>query len=236
MISVDAKKRFVAASKLIGADAASIEKFEAVRDLIKGLNPRADRLLEKCSETISKVEKLQKSEVVDLTAEALPENTEEEKRRKKAILLFIRSWKELEGEIERIRTEFESGQESGAEQAISLAKIAAFAKGPFGILTIAAVLIAGALIFLNGNKEPGVQISAGTGASSNSKVQVINYNGKKIALSQLEVREGPDCDSPHYHAKYNGIVKVIDGSSIVDPGSCAFGRVKETQVEEIDAI
>src|SRR3989304_3279562 len=112
MDNADAKEKFLAASKLLVGETTTVEKFEEVRKLVKGINPRIDRLLESCSEAISKIEKLQKGEVVELTAESLPEESDEQKRRKKALLFFIRSFKELQSEVARVRNEFADGNES----------------------------------------------------------------------------------------------------------------------------
>ena len=132
MNSQDAKEKFLVASKLIFDETTSTEKFEEVRKLIKGINPQVDRLLESCSEAISKIEKLQKGDVIDLTAESLPEKTGEEKRRKKAILFFVKSWRDLQDEMERVRAEFEKGQgKSGKEKVESLGRITAQTKKPF---------------------------------------------------------------------------------------------------------
>lgn len=254
----DAKARFIAASKLISADTASIEKFEAVRDLISGLNPQVDNLLKKCSEAISKIEKLQKNDVIEFSAESLPENTEEQKKRKKVILLFIRYWRDLQSEMERVRAEFEDrGEKSSQEQVAGAGKIAAFAKGPFGIITLAAVIIAVILIFIGGKNQNQVQTQASISTSnvspsptpsstpssspSNKKVKVITYNKKKIALTELRVATGPDCmvervEVAHYHALERIAVRALDGTTIQDPGSCGFGKVEEVKVEEVDAI
>lgn len=240
----DSKRRFLAARKLLD-DSADIEKFESVRELIKGLNPKVDRLLDNCSEAISKIEKLQKGEVLELSADSLPDRTDEEKKRKKAIILFISRWKELGAEVNRVRSELESIDEKGTDgTASSFAKIAAFAKGPFGIITILAILIAGALIYVDGQKQdPGHdQTPTITSIPSNkSKIKVISYQNKRIALSELRAGVGPECttkgeEMSHYHALNSVDVQAIDGSRVTDPGGCGFGKVAEIQVMEIDAI
>lgn len=62
--------------------------------------------------------------------------------------------------------------------------------------------------------------------------------GDVIELA-LEVRTGPDCtnspqQAPHYHAKNGQFVRATDGTIIQDPGSCAFGKVNEVQIEELE--
>ena len=134
-------------------DSTTFEKFERVRTLIQGINPAIDKALTSCSTAIGKLKKLQEGEVIELTLEALPEETDKEKRRKKAILLLLSSWRNLRSEVKRVMALYGSGKADGKmtaqEHAGTLAKIFAFAKGPFGLVTVAAALIAGVLILLN---------------------------------------------------------------------------------------
>lgn len=232
----DSQKRFLAAYQLLDKSSPSIEKLEAVRDLIRGINPRADKALEQCLKALSKVEKLQKGEVVELTVEHLPENSEEEKRRKKALLFFIKSFKELRGEIERVNGEFakSEGQDQSFKNSVkTFGKIAAFAKGPFGIVTLAAVLIVGIFaIYVNKQtdniskaNDNVLSTVSQTTANPKPKIQVIMAGDKKIPLTEVIVARGPDCDSAHYHAKDHTAVGATDGTIISDPGACGFGRV-----------
>lgn len=78
MDAADAKNRFLAASELLRGDAITIDKLHSIRDLIRGINPRVDELLNNCLSAVSKNQKLEKSEVIELSQENLPENTEEE--------------------------------------------------------------------------------------------------------------------------------------------------------------
>ena len=261
----DSRKKFDSAARILDGQSTTFEKFESIRTLTGGFNPKVDRALESCSKALSTLKKLQEGEIIELTAENLPENTEDEKKRKRALLWFIRSQKQLQGEVERVKAEFEhSGHEpedkSIAKQVDNFGKIFTFAKGPFGIITLLALVIAGALVFWGRSRQTGAPmviptpatVSTPVGVSSPSpiltmsptpsgkaKVKVITFIDKKIPLSELEVRTGPDCtdsprEAPHYHAKNNVSVVALDGSVIHDPGACAFGKVSEVMIEEIE--
>ena len=225
----DTKKRLLTAAKLMLEKTTTREKFESIRTLIKGINPRIDKAFDSCSGALSDCVKLQKGEVIELTLENLPEQTEEEKKRKRALLLFLNSWKNLRNEIQRLQNEFENNQNNpNSNNITSFAKIIAFAKGPFGIVTIGAIVILGVLAFIKSTKQADVQ--GGTSPKNASKIQVIEYNGKKIPLSEVVVGTGLDCDSPHYHAKSHTAAKALDGSAVSDPGACGYGKVREVLV------
>jgi hypothetical protein len=140
----EAKKRVLAAQELLNEQATTKAKFESVRTLIRGINPRIDGALNKCSKALTDLTKLQKGEVIELAAEHLPEDTEEKKKRKKALLLFIKLWKDLKGEVARVEVELKEGRhgQSSAQTLGSFGRILALAKGPLGIVTILAVAIA----------------------------------------------------------------------------------------------
>ena len=259
----DAKAKFQEAYKLIEKDSTTLEKLESARVLLKGLNPKVDALLEKCFHEALRIENIKKGEVLEATLDVLPENTKEEKKRKKAIIFFLQSLKELKEEVERVRAEFESyDNKSGRQQTQSLAKIFSFAKGPYGIITLLALVIAGALIFSSREKGPTQRVfltptssphvtasppptpvatpTAAPVPVQKTKIQVITFGGRQIPLSELEVRTGPDCtnspqEAAHYHAKNNTSVRATDGTIINDLGACAFGKIRDVPVLEIDS-
>lgn len=231
----DSRERILAAQKILLEETTTKEKFEAIRALIKGINPHIDKLLAESSKAISNLEKVQKGDVIQLSAEALPEETEEEKKRKRAVLLFIKSWKDLQSEIERVRSEFSKERQTLTEQASNFGRIISLAKGPFGIVTIAAVVIVGVSLFLSSQKPSSPKpLQAPETTSSKSKIRVIEFQGKKIPLSEINERSGADCDSLHYHAKDHTSAKALDGSTVSDPGACGFGRVHEVEIVELE--
>ena len=225
----DTQKRVLAAHKLLLEQTTTREKIESIRTLIRGINPRIDKAFDSCSKALSDYAKLQKGEVIELTLENLPEQTEEEKKRKRALILFLKSWKDLRSEVERVKSEFENNQNNpNSNNLTSFAKITAFAKGPFGIITIGAIVMVGIFTFINSTKRSDVQ---GVTAPKNaSKIQVIEYNGKKIPLSEVVVGAGLDCDSPHYHAKDHTAAKALDESIVPDPGACGYGKVSDVLI------
>ena len=89
----EAKKRLLAAQALLADETTTREKFNSIRTLIHGINPKIDKTLAKCEEELSTLEKLHNVAVIELTLEHLPEITEKQKKQKKAILFFINTWK-----------------------------------------------------------------------------------------------------------------------------------------------
>lgn len=190
--------------------------------------------MEPASRALANLRRIHEGQVIELSAENLPIQTEEQKKRKKALILFIKTFKDLKSEVKRVKAELESVQTSG-DQISSFAKIARFAKGPFGIITIFAVLIAAFLIYSNLNKDNVLENpKISQSASPKSKIQAIKFQEKVIPLSELEQRDGPDCDSSHYHAKNQVSVKALDGEIIPDLCACAYGKVKEVQIIEVE--
>lgn len=249
----DTKKRIEEAYKLLAKESTSLEKFESIRTLIKGLNPRLDALLENTSKALSNIEKLKKGDIIVLSAESLPENSPEEKKRKQTIIFLINSWRQLQSEVKRISLELEhmkGNNENNAaipvDKIASAGRITSVAKGPFGIITLGALIIVGASFFFAGksNNTPIQQsktevLPAHTTPSTVSKIQVIIFNGKKLPVKELHTDSGPECTSlgteaPHYHALRNSIVKAIDGTMVEDPGGCGFGKVKETEIVDVE--
>lgn len=234
----DTRKRLQEASKLLVEETTSAEKLKSLSVILKGLNPKLDKALQSCEENLSKIEKLQSGDVISLTAQSLPAETEEEKKRKKAILAFIKTWEDLKSEVERVQKELESPKDP-KQQLQSAGKMAAYAKGPFGLITLAAILIAGFFAFTNLNKNPQTpntlnktpaQSSASPAVSS---IKGIIFDEKKIPLNELVEGKGPECDqASHYHAKDHTSAKALDGSIVSDPGGCGFGKV--SQVELVD--
>lgn len=234
----EVQKRIKAVSKLLLSDSISHDTFVQVQTLIKGINAPLDKALNDVSHALSFFEKISNDEIIELTAEYLPEGTEEQKKKKKALLFLIRNWKQLRSEVKRVENELKDNEKSQNQQRNlkSYGRIVAGAKGPVGIVTIAAVVIVGFLLVARpkGQATPSSQKSSISSESNKStKIQIILYNGKQLPLSQLYVGHGPDCDSPHYHAT-TGSVTATDGTKIPDPENCGFGKLKDVNVLEVD--
>lgn len=222
------KEKVLAAYKLLQEDSTTKEKFESITTLLKGINPKIDQALARVSKAGGDLEKIEKGEVIELTLENIPAESEEEKKRKKRLLLFIRFWKDLKSEVERVKLELERGNQTGKQD---MGKITAFAKGPFGIITVLAIIIVvGTSIFLSGSSKDQTE----TPTPAKPKIKVIEFQGKKIALTELTVGVGPECDQePHYHAKDHNLAKALDGTLVSDPGGCGYGKVSQVRVLEM---
>ena len=69
-------------------------------------------------------------------------------------------------------------------------------------------------------------------------IEVIGYNGKYLPVSQLRrfTGEAEECDGEeHWHAN-SGSVKATDGTTVVDPGGCGFGKIKDVPVITVPAV
>lgn len=146
------REKLEAAYRLLMEDMTTYETFEKIRTLVKGTHPKIDETLTTASDALKHLKKLQGGEIIALTAEGLPEHTEEQKKRKKYLLLFLSAWKNLRAEVKRVKELYaaeQSGGKMSTHQHVStLGKIVSLAKGPFGLITLTAVGIVGAGMLL----------------------------------------------------------------------------------------
>lgn len=150
------KEKIDAALQLLLDETTTAAKFEKIRTLIKGINPQIDKSLEICSKGIKTLKRLQAGDLIELTAVGLPEGTPQQKKRKKALLFLITSWKGLKSEVARVQKLLGQpgahGKMTSQENLATFGKLAATSKGPFGLITALAVVIVGAgavLAYLN---------------------------------------------------------------------------------------
>lgn len=129
-----------AAYTLLEGDTTTLAKFEKIKTLVSGISPALDAKLSAASKALAHLKAVQNLDVIHFATGALPDKTPEGKKRKKALVLFISTWKSLKSEVARVK-----GYSVGVSSA---AKTATFAKGPFGLVTLAAVAIVGVGIFL----------------------------------------------------------------------------------------
>lgn len=240
------KNKIEAAYELLKEETTTVQKFEHVRVLIKGINSTVDEHLKTCSETITKLKNLQEGNVVELSKELIAENTEEEKKRKKILLTFINSWNQLRGEVKFINDKFQDTTQDkedvlNRQNAFGLARIITSLKGPFGVITIAAILIVATLAYINSRKaQTPVETSSSKPAinvSEKPKIKVIVVDGKQIPLTEIREVTGSECNGElHYHAKSDLGTKALDGTLVHDPNpsTCGFGKVKDLPIEEIN--
>src|SRR6266581_8525140 len=116
-ISSDSHKKLTSAYELLQGDVISFATFEHIRILLKGIHPVVDTKLTACSEALDALQKIQDGDMISLSAEALPENSEKEKKRKKAVLFFLGTVKDLQKEIQRVDAEFSRVNNSTQSQA-----------------------------------------------------------------------------------------------------------------------
>lgn len=223
-ISQDTHKKMLSAYNLLAQDAISLSSFGHISTLLKGIHPDIDEKLAICEKAVSNLQKVLDGDMVTLSVEHLPEKDEKQKKRKKLLLFFINSLKDLQSEIQRITAEF-SNSSSPSQNIWHAGKIIKFAKGPFGIVTGIALVIVGISLFFHPQKN----LTSQPKNPATRTIQVIIFQQKQIPLNQLYVGTGSDCDSPHYHAT-TGVVTALDGTKITDPEGCGFGKLKDTQV------
>ena len=133
------EKRLQAAQSILQADTPSRATFDSLKTLLSDIHPRLDKLLGEAAKAFKHMEHIQKSDVIALIAEGLPETTPEDKKRKKALLLFLKCWNDLKTETARVEKEFTKSQASGQGNSGVWRNIFGAAKGPLGIVTLIAV-------------------------------------------------------------------------------------------------
>lgn len=123
-------KRLAAAQEILAARELDRATFESLRKLLAGINPRIDAVLAAAGKAFKQADQLVQGDVLELVLEGIPDATPEDKKRKKAILLFLKFWNDLKSEVTRV--EKEMGHPGN---------ILAGAKGPLGIITLIAAAI-----------------------------------------------------------------------------------------------
>lgn len=238
-------KRLRAAERLLRGGRTNRLKFEEVRTLVRGINPSIDAKLLQVSKAWSDYEKVSKAKYVELVAEKVPAKTPEEKKRKKALLLVIKRWKVLRGEVKRVRGEWEgmSESENKVEKLERMGRVVAKAKGTMGVITVVAVAVVAVMVVKERSgtemtkiEEPETVIPAGVEVEV-GRMEVLEYGDKRIPLSQVRAVIGPECDGEeHYHPVGRAEVEATDGELVADPdpGGCGFGKVSETRVIEVE--
>ncbi len=136
------KRRFQTVMEILSSGSAPIAKLRSVGGLLSGLNPRVDGILKEYDKNLGVLEQLSDGDLVTLSAERLPEGTEEEKKRKRVVLAFLRFKEELASEIARVEKEMDSAKsESGEHDASMWGRIFGAAKGPLALATVFAVVV-----------------------------------------------------------------------------------------------
>jgi len=131
------EKRLQAAQSILHGDSVNRSTFDSLKTLLSGIHPKLDHALAQAGNAIKHIDHIQKSDVIALVAEGLPETTPEDKKRKKAILLFIKLWNDLKNEVARVEKEFASDPDT-KHHSNAWGKIFGLAKGPLGVVTLKA--------------------------------------------------------------------------------------------------
>lgn len=66
------------------------------------------------------------------------------------------------------------------------------------------------------------------------RMRVIQYQGFSVPETELITKTEAGCPEPHWHAKNKIQVRTVEGIQFPDTGGCAFGKVKENPVREVD--
>jgi len=132
------------AIQLLAEETTTLDKLQKMATLVKGINPKIDKHLERSQKLIERIQKIQGGEVISLSLEGLPEKTKKQKKRKKLLLLLLGHWKDLRSEVERI-----NDLRVSKSKAVKSAKILTTLKGPLGLITIAAAGIVAISSILN---------------------------------------------------------------------------------------
>lgn len=225
------RDKILAAEKILHEDAATKDKFESLQKLLRGANPQVDKALDAVSDAWDKLERFQDGDHVHLTAEHMPEKNEKQKKRKKALLLFIRRWKNLKKEVKRFQGAVESGQEdmSNEARAETFGRKAMSVKGITGALALVVLGVVLVGSALNGDADTP-QDAAPTPSET---IEVLVFDGHEIPLSEVKVVTGLECDGqPHYHIVEGFTVTALDGEQLEDPNpaGCGFGVEGEVEV------
>ncbi len=131
-------KRVAAAQEILAAERVDKATFESLRKLLQGIDPKLDAVLGAAGKAFKQADQLLKGDVLELMLGNIPDITPEDKKRKKAILFFLKFWNDLKGEVARVEKEMNNAR---ASHTSPVGKIVSLAKGPLGIITLIAVAV-----------------------------------------------------------------------------------------------
>lgn len=155
-------------------------------------------------------------EVIDLTLKHLPADTPENKKRKKVLLLFFTTWKDLKSEVNRVAKELNQENSNTSHMSSGLlAHIGSIiwgAKGPLGIITVVAI----GVVALN-------SLSATIIIKNEGRETLMPTNYIPIPLPGLDLPHNPIKDGGQAKAKLPPIGFTVDASSTDTIKLQAFG-------------
>jgi len=217
----DIRKKLSAVESVFSESATTIEKLKSVKTLLRGIHPALDAKLAEYGKHLDLLEKAEQGAVIELSAEAMPENTEEEKKRKAALLLFLKKWNDLKSEVARISAELDVNSESGGSAASLAGKIFSAAKGPLGIITVLALAFA------------ALQTTAVAIEIKNDGCNTIQASGSLPPLPGLSLPNGPIVSGASGTAVLPPLSFDVDGTS---PGSLRLSSLGFTMTFHLSGV
>lgn len=164
-MTTDHQQKIKAALQLLSEDSTTFTKFENIRTLLRDINPQIDKTIDQCSKVLRDIKHLSEGDLIELSAENLPETTKEQEKRKKLILFFVNLWNDLRSEVKRANDLYQQANSDGKitkeEQISLLRKLTTFSKGPFGITTLIAATATLCFLYLNNTFVPLTIINLG---------------------------------------------------------------------------
>lgn len=182
-LTEEQREKIKAGLELLCEENTTIDKVKKISELLKGTNPVVDNKLKDIFEVIDKLQKVQQGDVITLSAENLPEKDESSRKRKKLLLLLIKNWKDLHSEIGRIQELQQAAEVTGTvgnETVVKTGKILATAKGPLGLVTIAAAAVVAIGTLLNNNSVNIKIVNSGCSPIKSVVGQKIDFPGLKL--------------------------------------------------------
>ena len=106
-------KRLTTATAVFSDSSSTIDRARAAVSLLVGISPRTDALCTECLRHLDTIGHIERGELTEIGVHALSEETEDQKRRKKALLLLLKGWKDLQAEVARYSRNFRTKNKAG---------------------------------------------------------------------------------------------------------------------------
>jgi len=244
MKDADYLKKFKAAQRLLKRKEITYKTFEDIRALVKGADSQVDKKLAKCSKAFKVVRQVQKGDVLSLSEKvikALPAESRKEKKRKKALLLFFKHWKQLRAEVKRVAKTYQSlakeedkkiqEQAAGANR---VGKLAASAKGPLGLITVAAVGVVAVKLLINYLNSSAVEVVI----KNLGCAPITPVVSRSISLPGVKLPSETISDGGQAIAKLPPVKLTVDGTQpgTIKVTALAFTMNFELETQGIDLV
>jgi hypothetical protein len=131
-------KRLAAVQEILASERVDKATFESLRKLLQGIDPKLDAVLGAAGKAFKHADQLLKGDVLELMLGNILDVTPEDKKRKKAILFFLKFWNDLKSEVARVEKEMNNARTNHTNP---IGSIVSLAKGPLGIITLIAAAV-----------------------------------------------------------------------------------------------